>query len=63
MEIMEVVKAFFLLKAANMREHSDKLGRATSTFEIKKMREKIIKILKHSVEHLQLKRSLVWAEF
>lgn len=58
MEIMEVVKAFFLLKAANMREHSDKLGRATSTFEIKKMREKIIKILKHSVEHLQLKRSL-----
>lgn len=61
MEIMEVVKAFFLLKAANMREHSEKLGRATSTFEIKKMREKIIKILKHSVEHLQLKRSLVWA--
>lgn len=61
MEIMEVAKAFFLLKAANMREHSEKLGRATSTFEIKKMREKIIKILKHSVEHLQLKRSLVWA--
>lgn len=61
MEIMEVAKAFFLLKAANMREHSEKLGRATSTFEIKKMREKIIKILKHSVEHLQLKISLVWA--
>lgn len=61
MEIMEVAEAFFLLKAANMREHSEKLGRATSTFEIKKMREKIIKILKHSVEHLQLKRSLVWA--
>ena len=61
MEIMEVAKAFFLLKAANMREHSEKLGRATSTFEIKKMREKIIKILKHSVEHLQLKRSPVWA--
>lgn len=39
MEIMEVAKAFFLLKAANMREHSEKLGRATSTFEIKKMRK------------------------
>ena len=41
MKSLESVKAFFLLKAANMSELLEKLARATATFEY---REKIIKI-------------------
>ena len=44
MELPEGVRAFFLLKAANMSEDSEKLVRATAELAYDNMREKIMRI-------------------
>ena len=44
MELPEGVRAFFLLKAANMTEDSEKLARATAKLEYNDMKDKVMKI-------------------
>ena len=44
MKLPEGVQAFFLLKAANLNDETEKLARAVSSLEYKDMREKIQKI-------------------
>ena len=44
MELPEGVQAFFLLKAANMTEDSERLARATANLDYKDMKDKVMKI-------------------
>ena len=55
MELSQEVRAFLLLKAADMPEDSEKLPTAAATFEYKEIRETIMKIIRKLGLHAEVK--------